>query len=250
MVKIALSPQKIFIFLLLVILFLTLGHGAGLFSRHVLGHPSVYGLVPMFEFGGEGNLVAAYSASALLFASLLLGVIAWVHRAKGEKFKAWLMLSLIFLFLSIDEYAALHEHLTDPVRGMVDVTGYLYYAWVIPYSLALLVFVASYARFLLRLPRETALLFVISGTVFIAGAIGFELLGGNEHYVHGLGTSLTALVFVEELLEMLGIALFNFALLRYIVKTFGEVVMTLSPDAGARQVSTSVAGFREGPVGP
>ncbi|SHF76143.1 hypothetical protein SAMN04487965_2636 [Microbulbifer donghaiensis] len=249
MLKIALSPKKIFIFLLLVILFLTLGHAAGLYSRYALGHPSVYGLVPMFEFGGEGNFVAAYSASALLFASLLLAAISWAHRANGEKFTAWLMLSLIFLFLSIDEYAALHEHLVDPVREVVATTGYLYYAWVIPYSLALLVFVASYARFLLRLPRETALLFVVSGTVFVSGAVGFELLGGNEHYVNGLGGRLSALVFVEELLEMLGIALFNFALLRYIVRTFGEVVMTLSPDNKARQVSTSAAAFREEPAG-
>lgn len=248
MLRITLSPQKIFFFLLLVIFFLAAGHAAGLVSEHVYGHPSVYGLVPLFEFGGERNLISTYSAAALLFASLLLAAISRTHRATGGNFKAWLMLSLIFLFLSIDEYVEIHEHLVGPVRETFGATGYLYYAWVIPYFFGLLAFVASYARFLLHLPRETALLFIISGTVFVLGAVGMELLGGHEHYVHGLGNTLTALVFIEELLEMLGIALFNFALLRYIAHTFGEVVMTFSTDEKARRVKAPMGRPSEDPA--
>ena len=39
-------------------------------------HDSLYGLTPLFDFNREGNLPAFYSACALLFAAVLLFVIA------------------------------------------------------------------------------------------------------------------------------------------------------------------------------
>ena len=89
-------------------------------------------------------------------------------------------------------------------------------------------FVAAYAKFLLDLPSRTRVLFISSGILFVTGAIGFELIGGWYADKHGTGNITYALITTcEELLEMLGIALFIYTLLKYIVDTFGSLSLSV-----------------------
>ena len=60
-------------------------------------------------------------------------------------------------------------------------------------------------------------LFLISGTTFFLGAVGFEMLGGQEHELHGNNGLYYSLLYTcEEFFEMLGIAIFIYTLLEYI----------------------------------
>ena len=73
-------------------------------------------------------------------------------------------------------------------------------------------------RFFFALPRETMILFVVAGVVFITGAIGIEIISANEADVNATDTVYySALYTIEELCEMLGIVIFCYGLLRYIV---------------------------------
>ena len=47
----------------------------------------------------------------------------------------WTRLALVFVYLSLDEALSFHERLNRPVRDLLDTSGALYYAWVIPYAL-------------------------------------------------------------------------------------------------------------------
>ncbi|KPJ78880.1 MAG: hypothetical protein AMJ58_13020 [Gammaproteobacteria bacterium SG8_30] len=177
----------------------------------------VMGLLPLLNVGTERNLPTFYSACAMLVCSGLLLLIARLEwsRPRGVGLY-WAVLAAVFCGLACDEMLVLHEKLIAPVRNLLGTSGALYYAWVIPYGAFALAFAGAYSRFLSRLPRRSALLFVLSGAVFVSGALVLEMLGAAwiESYGHGVGY--VAFQTVEEAFEMSGIVLFIFSLLDYI----------------------------------
>lgn len=214
--NIRVHPRKVFDVLLCLILIMLLANCIGIISKFHFHHGRIFGLVPLFDFDNETNIPAFYSALSLILASVLLAVIGLAHKRQGFSYRSWFVLGAIFFFLSVDEIASIHECLTVPIRNLLNTSGLLWFAWVIPYGVALIVFVMSYCRFLLRLPKETMILFVASGATFVSGAIGFELLGGMHEELYGHYNPTYALFYTcEELLEMLGIAIFLYALLSY-----------------------------------
>lgn len=226
--NIEIHPKEIFIKLLCLIFFLLLLNFLTIISRFYFGYDVAYGLVPLFNFGAEKNIPTLYSSLALLTSSLLLLAISLVHKKNGVSYYYWLGLSIIFLFLCVDETAMLHERLIKPVRTALNTSGLLYFAWVIPYGLALLVLVITYINFLRQLPKTTMILFLVSGATFISGAIGFELFGGRHLELYGNNIVYAFFQTAEESLEMLGIAIFIYTLAKYIVDQFGLFQITLN----------------------
>ena len=217
--------KKLF-YLIVILLFLNI---LGLISKFYFGHDHVYGLVSLFDFDTEKNIPTFYSSVAILCSSLVLFFIAFSHKINGVNYLDWMGLAVIFLFLSIDEIASLHEKLIIPVRTLLSASGFLYFAWVIPYGLAVVFFIMIYSRFLLKLPKNIMMLFVFSGGVFISGAIGVELFGGRHNELYGPENIIYSLIYtLEEFLEMLGIALFIYTLLSYIEDEFGSLSMRVN----------------------
>lgn len=73
------------------------------------------------------------------------------------------------------------------------------------------------------------ILFLVSGTTFISGAIGFEMLGGRQADLYGTNNVLYSFYYTcEESLEMIGIAIFIYTLLSYMVNQFGDIKITIS----------------------
>ena len=71
--------------------------------------------------------------------------------------------------------------------------------------------------------RQITVLFVVSAVVFVAGAIGFELVDGRQYEAHGADDIVYAILYTcEESLEMLGTAIFIYALLLYIARRFED----------------------------
>lgn len=227
--NIYLSPEMILKKNLCLIMILLAANLIGLILKLFFFHDYVYGLGPMFNFNTEMNVPTLYSSFALICASILLFIIGYLHKKINLSYLPWFGLSLIFLFLSIDETSSIHERLTAPVKESLNTSGLLFYAWVIPYSIGLMVFLLVYARFLLNLPKKTMILFIVSGCIFVTGAIGFELLGGRQAEQFGPNDLLYSLFYTcEELLEMLGIAIFIYALLTYLVNKFEVMKINIS----------------------
>ena len=75
-------------------------------------------LLEKFSFGGEGNFPAFFSAVLLLIASALFGVIGRCVRAvEGAKSGYWMALAGVFMFLTLDEAAQIHEKLDTDLSG-------------------------------------------------------------------------------------------------------------------------------------
>ena len=229
--EIVLKPKRVTLVFALIVLGLSLAHLAGQAARLFLGRDWILGLVPAFNFNLERNFPSLYSALALAICALFLFIIALGSRGKPY-FLHWLGLGFIFIYLSLDEFFSLHERLNQPLRSALNTSGFLTYAWVIPFSVLLLVLFLLYLRFLIALPRKTRLLFILAAIVYVGGALVFEMFAGWAHTLLGTKDSLLylALGTVEELMEMVGVVVFLYALLDYIDHQLPGLRIRISSD--------------------
>jgi len=118
--------------------------------------------------------------------------------------------------MAVDESVEIHERLGPPLRAMLGARGPLYFAWVIVYGILGLGLLAVYLKFLIDLRPKTRLLFIVAGSIYVTGALGFELLEGPQVEAYGhTGWAYAVFGSVEEVLEMAGIVIFIYALLDY-----------------------------------
>ncbi|WP_333289884.1 hypothetical protein [Microcoleus sp. D2_18a_B4] len=187
-------------------------------------YPSRDFLAMAFNVDGEGNIPAIYSSLALLFSSLLLGAIAHVKNLDSDRYKNhWKILSFIFLGLSLDEIAQLHEHLIG-LRSVLNATGVFYFTWIVPFGFLVAIFLLSYSKFVFHLPVATRKLFAAACALYIGGAMGMEMPGGYLASTTGAeNVSYVIVTTIEESLEMLGIVVFIHALISYIKTYVGGV---------------------------
>jgi hypothetical protein len=196
---------------------LTVAHLAVQGARYLWGAQIPEGLVRLFSLDSESNIPTWFSSSMLLVCALLLGLIAAVKKgANAREVRAWGSLALIFLGLSLDETATLHELTIRRLRSALNAEGILYFTWVVPGAAFVLTVVVVYFRFFLQFPPATRLRFLIAGATFVGGALGMEMAGA-PYYVASQGASglYMALYTIEEVCEMLGLILFIRALLLY-----------------------------------
>ena len=110
-----------------------------------------------------------------------------------------------------------HEGTMRIMRALGEFQGIFYYPWVIPGIVLVLVFVAAYIPFLNKLPRGSRWGFLSAGAIFILGCVGFEMIGGHYVTSHGQENLTYAMIAnIEELLEMMGVAILITVLLSHI----------------------------------
>jgi hypothetical protein len=214
-----LSPAKIGRLLLTIIVIITL---ASLLEQAAVylvntGFSKTY-TAKLFNVDYEGNIPSIYSAINLGISSLLLGIISCIKPSTNHRYRRhWKFLSLLFLYLAFDEACGFHELLNSPFRSALKADGFLHFTWVVPAFILLIFFLLSFWRFVRSLPAKIQKLFMQAVTVYVSGAIGMELIGGYLSNKYGEYTMNYILVATcEEFLEMVGIAIFIYALLLYI----------------------------------
>jgi len=223
---ISISPHKLLQILLVVTVLLTLASAVmSLLDQMSIDNSLLAEMqeswIRLFDPNGEANIIAWYSSSTLLLCSFLLGIIALVKRKQDDDYaRHWGILSLIFLYLSVDEAAVIHEMAVKPLRDLFDLGGFFYYGWIIPAGIIVLVVGLAYLKFLLHLPSRTRRLFIVAGGIFVGGAIGMESISGLLDYLYSqerMASDAIVIMFetIEEFMEMLGIVVFIYALLDY-----------------------------------
>ena len=214
--RLTLSTRIVVRVLLGAALLLGLGHAAVKFAEFGLGHGRLLGLNPLLDINGEGNLPAWFSSMLLLATAGAAGFAAAVFRRRGAAWRHWAGLAVLFVALSIDEAASIHE-LFDRLRGVLDTSGLLFFPWVIPGTILAATVALSYLPFLRRLPRPIAARMIAGGGLFVAGAVGVELLQAMVWTTAGRETvAIAAFTLAEELLEMTGVIVFLDAVLRHV----------------------------------
>lgn len=217
---ITLNPRRVRKILLFVVIGFFFAHLLTQFSQYFLGDYPLKGMLSrLFNVDREDSIPTLYSVCGLLFSSILLGLIAYTtaQTSKSKYTLHWFSLALIFLCLSIDEASSLHERLIIPLRSLLNTSGFLFYAWVIPGVIFVAAFLLVFRNFILALSKQIRNLFLLAGTFFVSGAIGVELIGGFWHDVYGMENFAYAIIVaVEEFLEMSGVLIFIYALILHL----------------------------------
>lgn len=150
-------------------------------------------LLQLFDLDEENNIPTWFSSFLLLNSAFFL----YIYSA-GEQLQKkfhWRFLAAGFFLLAIDEVAGLHETFNSSIEMN----------WAIPGAILVLFLAVAFVPFLLSLPRKLAVMFVLSGFLYVSGAIIVELLSEDlesDSLVYMLAVA------VEEGLEMIGALLF------------------------------------------
>ena len=211
-----------------IIIFLLCMNVLGLILNYRLDIVSLKSIISLFDFNTEMNLPTLFSGIILFFSSFLLYIIALNHKTERNPYISWVGLSCVFLFIAIDELGTIHESIMWPIANLLNTSGILLFAWIIPYGLLVLFLGIIYLKFLINLPKTTLILFLVSAFLYISGALGLELLQGKYYEQNGLNSIYYAFLYTcEETLEMIGVSIFIYSLLSYISNEFENLALTI-----------------------
>jgi len=230
--EIALNRQTVVGVLSATALFLLVTSIAGQLMQIQFGSDRTHEFVRLFYVDLEGNIPTFFSASLLLFSSLLLTLISALKRKSPDSaWVQWAVLSLVLLCMAIDEASRIHESLNGPARWLLGkyATGIFYHAWVILGMAIVLIVTLFYLRFFINLPQQTRRQFFLAAFTFLSGAVGMETVGGNYGESHGKDDlQYSLLATVEEGLEMAGVIIFINALFNYLIVHYRQVRIGLN----------------------
>lgn len=193
----------------------------------LIGTETILEDLRQFAMDAEHCLPAWYESTLMVIAAGLLAVSAKTTSRRGDRV-LWMILAAIFVAFSIDESVSFHEVAIDPIRSAFDLSGALYFSWVVAAAPLLVIFLLAFSGFLVRLPTQTAIGFIIAGTVFVAGAFGMELVGGYLVSEQGFDSPVyKAAAIVEESLEIIGMTLFIIAIVRHLARTRPQMLLSI-----------------------
>jgi hypothetical protein len=182
--KLFIKPKKIMTILMALVVMLAAASVTGQIYKYHGGHDRY--LVSLFNLDEEWNMPTWYAATSLMFCSLLLAIISIGEKQDRSKFSNhWTILSIIFLLLAMDEAIQIHEQTITPLRTLLKAEGILYFTWVLPAAILLILFGLTFLKFFFNLPKATRLLFLVSGCLYVGGALGMELIGGFYAETYG-----------------------------------------------------------------
>ncbi|MBK9124646.1 MAG: hypothetical protein IPM16_16215 [Chloroflexi bacterium] len=179
-------------------------------------HPYFVLALDLFSVNVENSIPTWYSALLLFGASVLLLWIAVSRRKSGlPGTLLWFGLALVFLYLSIDEAASIHEIFAEWLQTDFDLSGFLTFGWQLAALPPLVLFALVYIRFWLRLPASTRTLFLVAAVVYVGGAFVIEGISASMYGESGVTYPYLIVATIEETFEMLGAVILIYALLRF-----------------------------------
>jgi hypothetical protein len=162
-----------------------------------------------FDLDEEESIGTWFSALILFAAGRLALLQARYARVGAQGWHVWWwLLAIGFHLLSLDEVAGFHEF----VNTVVEDTHWTTYGAIVALAVA-----TAYLPFLWALPARTRWLFVLSGAIYIGGAVGVEwatIWYEDNDQLNTLAYNLWNAL--EEFMEMAGVILFIYALLGHI----------------------------------
>ena len=175
---------------------------------------------------GIESTPGTWVASALLGLCALLAALAALEAQASEPrwSVGWWILAAVFAIMSFDEVADVHGRLSPQISRLLgDTTGVFTFAWIFPavvLGIGLLIVEGPFLRRLGTTGRDL----VIAGGLFVAGAVGLEMVEGDlasqgdkESLQYGLS------VLAEELLEFGAVMWVVMTIVRHLQQRLGKL---------------------------
>ncbi len=203
-------------------------------GRYVYGHDSLFGLYRQFDMDREANLPTWFSSSLLLLSAALLALIAGdraARRAPGSRI--WWALAALFVCLSVDEAASIHERLLLPRAWLGGAADWRGVTWMLPGLLAVAAIAVALARFVRALPPRTRLRLLLAAALLLASEMGLEALGGWVELRYGSASLSYGLMYTaEETVALLGEVAFVYVWLDHLAHGPGPLAIAFGRRAG------------------
>jgi hypothetical protein len=192
-------------------------------AKFGLGYDYLKGLVPLFHLNEEYNVPTFFSALLFLFAALILAAIAVLgSNTRAPYVVQWQVLCIGFVYFAYDELFEIHEyfeileklHQFGALLNGSDPAN-LDFGWVIPYTVVLISLLVFFWKFVSSLPANTRTGFMISAGIFFGAAIGIDQIGERYAELHGSNFTHEIISTIEESLELTGVIVFIWTLLKY-----------------------------------
>lgn len=130
----------------------------------------------LFHFDSEGNFPTYFSSLLFFISAILLLLISKIEYNGNSKY--WLILSIVFLFLSAEDYIQLHEKFTIIVFHKFHTSGAFRFIWIYPAALIIILSFLYFRKFFFGLPRKTRINFIIAAGLFFTGTFILEFSAG------------------------------------------------------------------------
>ncbi|MDG5489359.1 hypothetical protein NYR55_12105 [Sphingomonas sp. BGYR3] len=209
------QPKQILRWHLLVIAILASAHIA-VIAAAAAGHMRLLGLHRQFSLVQESNIPTTIAALAMIMAAILAGIVSRLETRPVWR-RGWLGVAIALVFMAIDEAAQVHEMFSLISLGSIEGSEHSY-NWVAAYAAFTLVTGLYFFHFWLSLPPGIKSGLALAGGIFVASAIGMEIVEMAILHLYGVGIFYTAtgqlVLFVEEVGEMIGVAVANYTILR------------------------------------
>lgn len=160
------------------IAFLLVMHWAGVYFSH--GGVSAWSdILALFDLDREWN-VPTFTNSALLTVCGLISLRLAVQARRRIQKIGWILSSIFFIYLAMDELFIIHEQLAEPIRKLLNIgnSNPLYHAWVVP-AFAVITLLVSIIQFIHAYYRDlkvfTGLLKLV--VIMATGVVMLEILG-------------------------------------------------------------------------
>jgi len=177
-----------------------------------------------FDVNTEMNLPTWFAGGLLVVTGVVTLVVAGLHRPTHPRVARFLgLLGVGLLALSLDELTGLHERL----GGVVD-SG-LHFTWVLPGLALAAVALVLLVRGLRAVSPADRRPFLLAAVLFFTGALVLETVSGQVLLAHGDRAGYLLVTAAEELLEMLGVVVALYAVLRLVRSSRDDAGWRLSP---------------------
>ncbi len=189
----------------------------------------------LFTVNLEETIPTWYATTLLFVAAVLLVIIASIKwRDKDIDRWYWSILALGFFYLSMDEGAQIHEIFVDPTQQAFNPSGFFAFGWQIVAIPVVIVVGLLFARFIIRLPSRTRIGVIISGGVYLGGALIIEGISASLWDINdAVSLVYLAVATVEETFEMLGVVFFIYTLLDHMEGNGYSLVLTQDSQTNA-----------------
>lgn len=233
--ELTISARRVTIAMTLVLVVLVAAGFSLDYLKYGLGR-EIRGITYLFSFDQKTNFPTAFKLFGLLASAALLWVIASGKKRAADRYAMhWRILSLVFVYLTLDEEARLHQMLGSGMRSVIHTSGILYHGWVIVYLPLAVIFALAYLRFFFDLPGPARLLFFLAGICYAGGSGGVELAKGyfESHYGGSENLGFAMIADTSDTLECVGLVIFVSVLLRYLSQHVGTARLKFAQDSAA-----------------
>ena len=217
---------------------LVVGHVCTFVISDATGIDRSVGMLRQLDLNGEANLAAWFYSFLLLSCSVLtLGLTVAARLRRSSLAGRWAVLAAVLLVMAVEETAQLHDMATGPLRNGLDIDfGVFYFAWLLPAVGFLAVCAVYFAPLVRSLGPAVQARFVGAVLVYLAGAVGVEMVSGFVASGGRKSAQYLAVLTVEEALELAGVLLVLGTLLALLRRLQPSVTVSLAGHGVGSQV--------------